>query len=309
MNSKLVYIVLVNWNKTYLTIDCINSINKSDYNNFKLVVVDNGTSDGSLGLLKDSNLNFDLICLNSNTGYTGGNNVGIKFALSQKCDYVFLLNNDTFINSDTISILISKLSSTNEIAIAQPKILAYPDKSLIWCGPTSINKLLMKPKLVGFGKENIKGYLDQEKFIDYAVGCAAMIKTSLINEIGLLDDDYFAGCEDVDYGFRTRMVNKKILYIPSAIVYHLESVSAGGSDNPKYIYILVKAFLLLFSKWNKNIFHFILINLYFLLYNFKRSFIHLLKGNYKVPLAILIGYIDFIFKKYGNRDYYYLNKK
>jgi GT2 family glycosyltransferase len=274
------FIVLVNWNKAQLTINCIESINNSTFSDYKIVVIDNNSQDNSVELLEKCRLDFHMIKSCENLGYTGGNNLGIKYALLAKCNYILLLNNDTLIDKYALENLVNSLKSDQEVGIVQPKIYFHPEVAKIWSGPTKLNKIFLKPRLIGYGSVD-SDLINQKQYLDFAVGCATIIKSEVFNEIGLLDDDYFAVCEDVDFGIRARMKGYKLLYNPKAIIYHLESASAGGSENPNYIYYQTRSYLILFSKWKKNWIHFFIAFLVYLSSNIFRFVKLILHGNYK----------------------------
>ena len=296
-----IFIILVNWNKANLTLNCIKSINSSLYNNYQIIVVDNNSLDDSLELLESSNLNFHLIKNSENLGYTGGNNVGIKYAITKSPKYIFLLNNDTLIKNNCISELLFSMNNSPKIGIVQPKIFFYPEVDLLWSGPTYFNNFLLKPKLLGYKNIDSESKYNSTQFLDFAVGCATLIKTEVFLNVGLLDDDYFAVCEDVDFGLRASAAGFKILYNPNAIVYHLESASSGGSDNPVYVYYQTRSYLILFSKWNRSLFQYILSFFVYSFSNMTRFFKLMLNGNFKACYAIILGYLDFFKNKYGKQ--------
>jgi GT2 family glycosyltransferase len=296
------FIVLVNWNKAQLTINCIESINNSTFTDYKIVVIDNNSHDNSVELLAECGFDFYMIKSSENLGYTGGNNLGIKYALLNKCKYILLLNNDTLIDKFALENLVNTLKRDNEVGIVQPKIYFHPEVTRIWSGPTKFNKTFLKPRLIGYGSFD-SNIINQDHYLDYAVGCATLIKAEVFNEIGLLDDDFFAVCEDVDFGMRARIKGYKIFYNPKAIIYHLESASSGGSENPNYIYYQTRSYLILFSKWKNNWLHFFIAFLVYFSTNLFRFAKLILHGNYKGGIAIFLGFRDFFSHKYGKRKH------
>jgi len=291
MNTTELYIILVNWNKPFLTLDCVESIKKSYFTNYKIVVVENGSTDNSEELLTENN-DFHLIISSKNLGYTGGNNIAIKYCLEQKANYIFLLNNDTILLPDAIEILMNRAQKDYRIGIIQPKIFFYPETNKLWCGPTSFNKLLITSRLLGYGKFETDKY-NKTQELPFSVGCATFIKTEVFNTIGLLDDDFFAVCEDVDFGIRAIQANYKIIYEPNSIIYHLESISSGGINNYIYVFLQTRSQILLIKKYAKNKFHLIFaISIYFLrsLYRALRLFI---SGNHKSCKSIFIVFRNY----------------
>ena len=291
MNTTEIYIILVNWNKPLITLECVQSIKKSYFTNYKIVVVENGSTDNSVELLTNNN-DFHLIISSKNLGYTGGNNIAIKYCLEQKPNYIFLLNNDTLLLPDAIEILLNSAKKDNRIGIIQPKIFFYPETDKLWCGPTNFNKILITSRMVGYGKFDNEKY-NKTQQLPFSVGCATFIKTDVFNAIGLLDDDFFAVCEDVDFGIRAIKANYKIIYEPNSIVYHLESISSGGINNSYYVFLQTRGQILLINKHASNKLHLILaISIYFLRAHY-RAFKLFISGNYKSTNSIIIAFRNY----------------
>jgi len=291
MNKTEMYIVLVNWNKPFLTLECVKSIKKSYFKNYKIVVVENGSTDNSVELLTNND-DFHLIISSENLGYTGGNNIAIKYCLKQNSDFIFLLNNDTLLLPDTIGILLNSAKKDKTIGIIQPKIFFYPESDKLWCGPTSFNKLFLTSRLEGYNKFDTEKY-SETKELPFSVGCATFIKSEVFNTIGLLDDDFFAVCEDVDFGIRAVKAKYKIIYEPNSIIYHLESISAGGINNYYYVFLQTRSQILLIKKHAKNKFHlFFAISIYFLRAHY-RAFKLFISGNYKSTYSIIIAFRNY----------------
>jgi GT2 family glycosyltransferase len=291
MNTTEMYIVLVNWNKPFLTLECVKSIRKSNFKNYKIVVVENGSTDNSVELLTNND-DFHLIISSENLGYTGGNNIAIKYCLKQNLDFIFLLNNDTLLLPDTIGILLNSAKKDNTIGIIQPKIFFYPETDKLWCGPTSFNKVLLTSRLGGYGKWDTEKF-NKFKELPFSVGCATLIKKEVFDSIGLLDDDFFAVCEDVDFGIRAIKANYKIIYEPNSTIYHLESISAGGINNYFYVFLQTRSQILLINKHAKNKFHLLFaMSIYFLRAHY-RAFRLFISGNYKSSKSIVIAFRNY----------------
>jgi GT2 family glycosyltransferase len=293
MKQNELYIILVNWNKPQLTLSCVESLKKSSYKQYKIVIIDNGSIDNSLELLNSKTSDYHLLISDKNLGYTGGNNLGIKYALENDAEFILLLNNDTLVEYNTLEILINTISEDNNIGIVQPKIYYYPEKDVIWCGPTYLNKFLLRPKLVGYKQFGINLY-NAKLNLSYAVGCATLIRKEVFLNIGLLDDDFFAVCEDVDFGIRATEAGYQILYVPTSIIYHMESISSGGADNSNYIYLQTRAFLIFINKHCKNRVHFYLVFFTFIFSTTRRIISLLLNSNTKGVYSIIIAFKNFL---------------
>ncbi|MBZ9609308.1 glycosyltransferase family 2 protein [Clostridium estertheticum] len=227
--SKSVYIILVNFNGAKDTIECIKSLNNINYENFKIVVVDNKSYDEDRLKLKEADVKFHLIESNENLGFAGGNNLGIKYAIDNNADFVLLLNNDTLVHKDFLNELI-KYTEIN-VGVIGPKILYYPDVSKIWFAGGMINWF----KFIGqhFGeKQEDNGQFNNLKEVDFVTGCCMLIDSNVFKKVGLLPEGYFMYFEDVDFCVKVKDAGYKLIYNPNSEIYHKVSISSGGEESP-----------------------------------------------------------------------------
>jgi len=297
-------IILVNWNGSDDTINCLTSVHQSPYKNFNIIVVDNGSTKEEIIKLKESNLDFQLIETGENLGYTGGNNVGISKFLEMDTDQVLLLNNDTFVEPSALQNLVLSASSDLHVGILSPKILYHPKRNLVWSAGAKLNYRFLMGKLIGYKKQYVeKGPYDEVCLVDYVSGCAMLIKKKVILDIGLLHDDYFATCEDIDYCLEARKAGYEIKYEPKGTVWHIESASSGGTDSPQYVYYQTRNYYIFHSRQAENLVQLTLSQLYYFLYTLKRSLFFVYKSNWKGILGIFLGTLDFLRGKVGRQTY------
>lgn len=219
-----VAIVIVNWNSFDVTAQCLESLKSLDYPNFQVVLIDNGSNDGSGRKLKSEFPEVTLIESHNNLGFTGGNNLGIQYALDYGHDLVMLLNNDTIVTPTFAGILIERLTSEGLVAI-QPKIMFNYDRSIIWNAGGKFLSFLSLPKTRGEGLKD-DGRFDSLRYTDWITGCCFLIQADTIREIGLLDDKFFIYYEDTDWSLKLRQLGIQLGFEPSAVIYH----EAGMSD-------------------------------------------------------------------------------
>lgn len=308
--SPLIAIVLVNWNSYRDTLECVDSIKESTYKNIKIIVVDNGSADESVKRLSERDNEYLLILSEENTGFTGGNNLGIECARSIGADFVFLLNNDTFIESSALEKLVIAAQNDTSAGVVTPKIFFHPDRHLLWAAGTSFNQGKLIGRNLGYMLHDGAEY-NRRTYLDYAVGCALLIRRDVIETVGLLTEDYFATWEDVDYGLRVNHCGYKVLYEPSAIVWHKESASAGGADNPQYVYYQTRSAFVFQHRWSQSFFNSVKGHSYYFAYCLLRIYRFLTCGNFRGIAAIFIAIVDAISGRLGRRDYQILkrNKK
>ena len=215
MNPK-VSIIILNWNGLKDTIECLESLRKITYPNYEVIVVDNGSRGNDADVLEKKYKDYiKLIRNKENLGFAGGNNVGIKIT---KGKYIFILNNDTKVDKNCLERLIEVSEKDNKIGMSAPKILSFKNPRVI--DSVGIN-IYPDGMSRGRGRMKIdKGQYNHDKEILLPSGCAALYKKTMINEIGLFDEDFFAYCEDTDLGLRGRLAGWKAILVPSAIVYH-----------------------------------------------------------------------------------------
>lgn len=302
-----VHIVLVNWNGSADTLECLVSIENAKYPNYHVVIVDNGSSAESVDQLHSRNNKFTLIKLDDNYGYTGGNNVGIRFAVEHGADYVFLLNNDTNMANDALEKLVEVAESNPDAGIVTPKILCHPKRTVIWAGGTQFNKKYIVGRLRGYGAVDA-GQYDNPDELQYAVGCAMLIRRAVFDDVGLLCDDYFAVAEDLDFGLRVRNAGYRIFYVPDSVIWHKESASTGGNDAPQYVYYQTRNWLLLHNKWANGWGQLMLSQCYVLLHFFKRGMRFALVGKWRNIAGLFYGIRDGFFGLKGRREYRILIK-
>lgn len=240
MKYPKVSIIVLNWNGREDTIECLDFLKEIDYPNYEIIVVDNGSSDDSVEKIKEyKNQRIKLLTLNSNLGFAGGNNVGIKNALENGADYVLLLNNDTAVEKDFLSHLIQAAEEqeplySKKIGVLGPKIYFYDNPKQIWFAGGKINRILTKGEMVGYGEID-RGQFNEIKETDYITGCCLLIKREVIEKIGLMWDGYFLYYEDTDWSLKARQNGWKIIVAPKAKIYHKASRSTKeGSFS--YIY-------------------------------------------------------------------------
>ena len=227
MSEPLVFIILVNWNGKKVTLECLESLAKISYRNSRIVVVDNASSDGSVGAIQEQHPEVILLEQQRNLRFAGGNNAGMRYALDHGADQVCLLNNDTTVDSEFLTHLVSRIQSDKKIGIATPKIYYHDEPNRIWFAGASISMWTGTMKHIGIREED-HGQYDESKEIDYATGCCILTRREVIEKVGGLDESFFMYTEDADWCMRVRRAGYSVVYEPRAKVWHKLSVASGG---------------------------------------------------------------------------------
>lgn len=250
--SPLVYIITLNWNNAQDTLRCLNSISQLSYDNYRAIVVDNGSHEDPKDILKASNVPFELIKNPVNLGYAGGNNIAIQRALEQGADYVWLLNNDAMTEPDTLKLLVAAMQAHPRIGMASPIIRYYPGGQIEYAG-----------EMIDIDVPACAGTIDIEQAREWQetrpermvlFGTALLVSKKLINVVGLFDEKLFAYWEDTDMSIRANMAGFRNITVFDACVYHVKpSHTVPALDEHRkphfYYYITRNEFLL----WRKHV--------------------------------------------------------
>ena len=256
MKEPKIAIIIINWNTYQLTYNCLKSLELCTYKNKTIFFVDNGSNDGSGDKIA---LEFpEINCINNqkNEGFTGANNKALKVILKQNFDYVLLLNNDTEVKPDFLSLMQASMDSDNNLAATQPLILDFPNKNTIWNAGGSFNTFF------GLSKTRYKGMIYKpnlkiETLTEWISGCCILVKIAVVKEVGLLDNRFFAYFEDVDWSIRMTNLGYKLGVVPKSIIYHHSSGSTKrnnttneGNLSPYAHYLNVRNHIYLIKKHN-----------------------------------------------------------
>lgn len=288
-------IIILNWNGLQDTLECLESLKKNDYLNYEVVVVDNNSDGEDVRVIEQEYGQYvkKIIVNNSNLGFSGGNNVGINFALDDNCDVVLLLNNDTIVEPDFLSKLVETSIRHPDVGILTSRINYYLEKDIIWFAGGHISKVRASGFSYGIGKHE-RNYLE-DRYCNFISGCCMYIKREVIERIGLLDENYFLYLEDSDYSYRAHKAGIKMLYASASKIYHKVSATTSKTDSFLVLYFGIRN-RLYFSK--KNFFwlyYFIAIIYLALTFSVKIFF---LKDSSKAFETIVYAFKDMYMKKY-----------
>lgn len=243
-----VSIIIVNYNGKKDTLACIKSIFASFAKNHNLtpriIVIDNGSQDGLDREISREN-KLEYYNLGRNTGFTGGVNAGLRIALEKKCDYVWLLNNDTVIDQKSLDFM--QAFSDSGIGAVGSKIYFYPGTEyhhnyrksdlgkVIWYAGGIIDWKNMYASHRGVDEVD-NGQYEEVQDTDFITGCSFIIRTDTVRKVGFLDEKYFLYFEDLDYSIRIRKAGFRTVYYPGSAIWHKNAQSSGRPGSRTHIY-------------------------------------------------------------------------
>lgn len=238
----MVSIIVLNYNRPSLTIDCLKALEKQCFRDFEVVIVDNGSSKQSTALLevylKENPIDFKykFLPLSTNLGFSGGNNAGLNCTTGE---FVALLNNDTEPKQDWLQELVKSMISHPEVGICASKILVYDTDIIDSAGDGFVRSLKGFKRGEGEKSHNFSN----QGLVFGACAGAALYRRGMIDQIGFLDEEFFLIHEDSDYNFRAQLTGWKVLYIPTAVVYHKVRSSIGRWSDLEVYYTLRNSYL------------------------------------------------------------------
>ena len=242
--SKRVSIIVPNYNGQKFLGDCIDSIHHLDFprENYEIIVVDNASSDNSCEFILSTYPDVMLIRAEKNLGFARGCNLGIE---NSSGEYIVLLNNDTVVDSNWLKELVTTANSDKEVAIVGSKLLFMQNSKVIQNASSYLTDRGDGGDLGAHQPD--EGQYDTTREVMAVCGASMLIKRTLIEEIGALDEDFFAYYEEVDLCYRARLYGKKIIFAPKSFVYHVHAATSG-EWSPLFTFLVLRNKLLIHLK-------------------------------------------------------------
>jgi len=278
-DRPFVDVIIPNYNGEKIIIACLRSLERTNYPNYRVILVDDCSTDRSVKVIENEFKNIVIVRNKKNLGFTGACNRGVKHALNDESKYVCLLNNDTVVDPNWLTALVETAEKGNAVAV-QSKVRSLKNKKQFDYAGAAGGLIDVFGYPFAFGRvftnvEKDHGQYDNENEIFYATGCAALFKKSAFKEVGFFDEDFFMYMEEIDLCWRLLLRDYKILSSPKSIIYHYGSYTIGENYLKKYLnhrnslIMLLKnysflnllwiypirllfEFLTIFYCWNKN---------------------------------------------------------
>jgi GT2 family glycosyltransferase len=234
--------IVTTYNKMEALKNCLQSLQNSKYDNLRTIVVDNASTDATGDMVR---LNFPLVKLiqnKENSGYTGGNNIGIRYEMkTEPCDYILIVNDDVIIDPNAVNELVDEATNNPKAGIVNPKIIDFESRGLLCNCFGRYNFYL------GLGYKPLAEKVVPEK-ITLLRGTCFLLRTEAINRVGLMDENFFLYFDEADLSFRMKKSGYSMIFLPAARVYHQISHSFSGHTNPVVLYYSTRNELLFARK-------------------------------------------------------------
>jgi hypothetical protein len=250
MNHPKVYVIILNWNGLQDTLECLESVYKLDYTNFQVIVVDNGSRDNSAAVIRENYPQVIIIENRENLGYTGGNNMAMHYAMDHESDYIWLLNNDTVVEPDTLSNLITAAKNSPNIGLISPIIYDYYNPNKIqFCG----SYIDWNKQVIVYTRSVEESKIWQNTYSQLMClwGTALLIKRDLIKNIGYLNDRFYAYWEDTEFSMRSIEGGYRNVVELSARIRH--KINLGTGRSTVYFYYMARNKYFFWMKYLRGV--------------------------------------------------------
>ncbi len=246
--SPLVYVITLTWNQCRDTLDCLASLHELTYPNFRILVVDNGSTDGTVDAITIQYPAVELLVNAQNLGFQGGFNAGIRYAYQHGAEFVLVMNNDTIVQPDMLNELMAYAGLPN-VGMLSPKIYYFAEPNRIWSVGGDCHPITLEITHKGDNQIDIGQWEDVIER-DFLVGCAMLITRRMLEEVGMFDTGFHPiYYEDTDVCVRARRAGLRLLLVPSAKMWHKVSASGGGSGSPRERYLMARHSVRYFRKY------------------------------------------------------------
>jgi len=244
--SDMVGIVIVNWNRWQFTLAACRSLTGSAHRDFRIIIVDNASADDSLAQLRAALPGADIIASTANAGFAGGCNIGIRRALDLQCEYVFLLNNDAEVESQTIPRLIAASRARGDQALLGSAVIFADTGEYQFFG--SMRGAVLDQSEY-FSAAADADLLQQDVIeTDFIMGAGLFLPARVLEETGLFDERFFLNYEETDLCNRARKLGFPSFVVPSSVVRHHAHATLGPYRAPMQLYFLTRNALLFTQK-------------------------------------------------------------
>jgi GT2 family glycosyltransferase len=288
--------VIVNWNRKDDTLACLASLQAAGIKH--LVVVDNGSTDGSTATIHQQFPETTILQSERNLGFAAGSNLGKTYFLEQTtCRFLCLVNNDMVVAADMVRRLAEEAVASEIVGITVPKIYYADPPDRLWYAGGYIDWKKGTCEHYGFGQQD-KGQFDHRRDVSFACGAAALIKREVLERLDLFKDWYYMFEEDVEFSIRVQKAGYTIRYVPTALAWHKVGTSAAVRGRAFVWYYLIRNRLYT-MRAHANTYQWLQFCLYFPLLCAWKSVWYALHGDPKVALSIGKGILAFSTRQVG----------
>lgn len=243
-------IVVLNWNNSPDTVECLQSLERLDRSACRIVLVDNGSTNDSVQVIRRGFPGVIVLETHQNLGYAGGNNVGVRYALAQDADYICILNNDVTVTPNFLAPMLNDLEEHADLGIATPLIADMAEPAKVWALGSAVDWRSGVVRRLHAG-EAVELLLHRGSIeVDVASGAAMLVKREVFTRVGLMDEAFYLYYEEIDWCLRARQAGFRILAVPSSLVWHKVSATLGQASPVVDYYMLRNHLRFISQHWS-----------------------------------------------------------
>jgi GT2 family glycosyltransferase len=301
VSAPSVVIIILNWNGLADTLACLGSLSRLDYPAYEILVVDNGSQDGSPAAIREVYPEARLIEIGENLGYVGGNNLGLEYACTRNAAYALLLNNDTEVSANFLSKMVELAEADPKIGVVGPTIYYAEPDDMIWSAGGKLEWRSGLTLLYGMDQIDRGQFGEAPRQVDFVTGCALLVKIPVVKEVGKLDNRFFAYFEENEWCVRVTQAGYKIYHLPTAKIWH--KISPDHREHSPQVYYYMTRNRLLFT-WLANLGISSWLSIFWEYLSRLVSWTLRPRWRYKAPQrnAMLRGILDFGRRRFGRVD-------
>jgi GT2 family glycosyltransferase len=231
--APVLWVVVVTWNNADEIRRCLEDLQRQSYAALHVIVIDNGSTDGTVDAIRSQFADVALIALKHNYGFARAVNLGIQRALQGGADYVLLLNPDTHLESNVLAGLASPMRARPRLGISSPKIYLRDNTTRLW----GIGGTVDSGGVRFIGMEQLDAPYYESVRLNFVLGCAMLIRAQVFRDIGLVDERFFVFYEEIDFCLRAQAAGWDIALIPSVHIHHEGGTSTKGKSEFRWFHL------------------------------------------------------------------------
>lgn len=312
-NLPKVFIIILNFYGFNDTLECVHSVLKNTYKNFKVIIIDNNSGNNSFAILKNEFEKYEKVEVyqtEKNLGFVGGVNLGTLIAIKSGADYIFVLNNDTVVDKNFLTPCIRVMEKNKRIGAVSGMVKSFDKKTIQYAGAFK-NLFLFRSRIRGKGEED-RGQFNASIEVDRFAGPAFCLRTEVILRVGMFREHWFFNGEELYLSFKLKKAGYKIMYVPFSYVYHKRSRTVKKYPIASTFFGLRN--LIWFERLYANFFEFFIFFSYIFLYLLPKLIIkHIFYRKFSaIPimfLALKEGFLGDPENQFSSKDFRFLLKK
>jgi GT2 family glycosyltransferase len=287
-----VFVLILSYNGKKWLEECLPSVLAMDYPNYEVVVIDNGSSDGTAEYLESEFPEVQTVAINPNVGYARGFNAGLEYAAAHGAEYFLIMNNDTVIDRGALVALLETAVAKERAGFVTGKVYFYDSPAVLQTVGKYEDRILVNGRHIGWGEKDVGQYESVSERV-FADDVFTLVNRKMYDEVGGYDPQFFLQCEEWDWQVRAKKKGWRIYYTPAAKIWHRVSATTGGYGSPINEYFFQRNRMVVLAKHGgiRRLVRYFAWESYYVLKGFLRPLLQFNWTELKLMLALLLGFL------------------